>query len=121
MENALNGDQLHRAKTSVSANESKRLRLTVRYGQGLFGPAIIKFFSQRGLGVFPRFEGGRVPDQRHEHQHNDADVENDDSDSFRIFFHLYGNASVSEPASTSITPRIAARPVSALKTILIFC
>jgi hypothetical protein len=105
----------------MSANELKRLRLTVRCSPGLFAPPIVKFFSQRGLGVFPRFESGRVPDQRHEHQHNDADVEDDHSDSFGIVFHLGGNASVGEVGSTSAAPRIAARPASALKTTLIFC
>jgi hypothetical protein len=62
----------------------------------LFGPAIVKCFSQCGLGVFLHFESGRVPDQRYEHQRNDADVERDDSDSFKFVFHLRVNASVGE-------------------------
>jgi len=73
----------------------------------LFGPAIVKSFSQCGLRVFLHFESRRVPDQRYERQRNDADVERDDSDSFKLSS-ISVKASVGEAASTSAAPRIAA-------------
>jgi hypothetical protein len=56
----------------------------------LFGPAIVKCFGQCGLRVFPHFESGCVPDQRYEHQRNDAEVERDDSDSFKFVLAVHG-------------------------------
>src|SRR5262249_11647741 len=87
---------------------------------GLFGPAIVKFFSQRGLRIFLRFESGHVPHQRHEHERNDANVEEDDGDPFKIVFHLKMTASVGETTGRSSSVKIAACSASTLKTTWIF-